>query len=65
MKHNVIPRKATKLAVTFNRETSHHKAGDTVIATKDPDRGYWTDGRCWMPGALLRNPEVCSLEVIE
>lgn len=64
MKNNVIPRKATKLAITFKKDTSGHKTGDTTIVEKD-EFGFWSDGQYRYCVAHLRNPELCTLEVLK
>ena len=63
MKHNVIPRKATELAVTFNKDTPGNKAGDVTIVKKN-EFGYWSDGKYCYFVEHLRNPEFCKLDVI-
>lgn len=63
MKGNVIPRTATKLAVTFKISTSAHRPGDTVTIEKN-DQGRWTGGGYAYFVGMLRNPDVCTLEVL-
>lgn len=62
-KGNVIPRKATKLSVTFTHDSGYHKAGESTVVEKN-EFGDWTDGKFRYLVAHLRNAEHCSLSVI-
>lgn len=64
MKNNVIPRKATKIEVTFNRDVGNHKAGDTTVIEKN-EFGQWSDGKYAYFVSMLRTPEICTLKVLE
>ncbi len=64
MKKNVIPRNATKLEVTFNRDTSHFRTGSSVIVEKN-EWNDWTGGGCLFLVGHLRNPDICSIKVLK
>lgn len=61
--NNRIPRNATRLKVTFKINTSSHCSGTSLIVEKN-DRGEWHGGGCYVFVSMLRNGDVCSIEVL-
>ena len=59
----IIPRNAKTLKVTFKIETSAHKVGDVAIIQKNM-WNYWSDGKYQYLVGMLRNKDICKVEVI-
>lgn len=62
--NNRIPRNATRLKVTLKINVSSHYAGQSAIVEKDEELGGWHGGGYFWPVSLLRNSDVCSVEVL-
>ena len=60
----VIPRKAKRLKVIFLIDTNYIKKGEERIVDKSAN-GLWSDGKYSYFVSMLRNDNVCHIEVLE
>lgn len=61
----IIPRTATKLKVTFLIDTSSHKKGESTVVCKNTNNSMWSDGKYAYFVGMLRNKDICNVEVLE
>lgn len=59
-----IPRTAKVLKVTFLTDTSYYRKGDFTTVEKR-DNGMWSNGEFSFFVSMLRNDNICKIEVIE
>ena len=67
MNNNRIPRTATKLRVKMKVETTAGSTGETLNAYKDFNGWHGTNSNgqtFFLFLSMLRNPDVCSIEIL-
>ena len=61
---SIIPRTAKVLKVTFLCDTSAYKKGESTVVKYLKENAMWSDGHYSFFISMLRNKNVCKVEVL-